>query len=132
MAFEKIGLSQGFTAASDLSAASMQFCLVKLTATGVCLCTANTDAAIGVLQNSPTRGQLADVMLEGISKVRVNAADITLGALIAPDSTSRAIALTSATSVGFRPAGVVVQVDVADNDGALVSAYIKPSVGSNA
>lgn len=133
MAIQKHLLAQGFTASSDMSAASMQFCFVELNAAGgVNLCDATTDAPIGVLQNTPTRGQTAEVCLAGISKVRVAGVDVAVGNLIGVDATGRAIALTSGTSTGFFIAGRIVSVDAADNDGALVSALISPSLARNA
>lgn len=117
-------LNQSFTAASAMSAASAQFCFVKLVATGVCPVDANTDVPIGVLQNSPGLGENAIVALSGQTKLRVNATDIAAGARVGSDSTGRAIALVAGTSTGFYSAGMVLFVDAADNDGALVSAVV--------
>ena len=61
-----------FTAAADLS--GKQFYFVKLaSATTVTVCAAATDKPIGVLQNKPTSGQAAEVMVIGISKVSSDA-----------------------------------------------------------
>jgi hypothetical protein len=117
--------TKSFTAASAMSAASAQFCIVKLVAGGVCPVDANTDVPVGVLQNSPALGEPALVALSGETKVRVNSTDITARTRIAADSTGRAIAVVAGTSTGFYPIGVVLSVDAADNDGALVSAVIE-------
>lgn len=64
-----------FTAAANLSSATHQYRLVKLTTAGtVNLTTAATDIPIGVLQNRPTSGGMAEVMVFGISKVRLSTA----------------------------------------------------------
>lgn len=125
MAFEKPLLTNGFTAASAMDSASMQFCLVKLNADGtVNLCTAATDIPIGVLQNMPSRGQLAEVGMLGISKVRVGAADLSGGELLSVDSTSRAAANAAGTGTTAYVIGRCILIDNADNDAALVTATI--------
>lgn len=127
MAFEKPLLINTFTAASDMSAASMQFCFVEMDSSGNChLANAATDLPLGVLQNLPSRGQLAEVLVLGVSKVRAGGTDLSVGALIGVDSTSRAAALTvgSGASTASYVAGRVIQIDASDNDGALVTANI--------
>lgn len=132
MAVEKLVLNQGFTAASAMSAASQQFCFVELVGSmSVALCDATTDQPIGVLQNSPAINELADVCMLGISKVRVGGSDVSAGNLLAVGADGRAIALTSGTSTGFYPVGKVLSVDAADNDGALVTAYINCNLSRN-
>ena len=116
--------TKSFTAASAMSAASAQFCVVKLVATGVAPCDSNTDVPLGVLQNSPALGEPALVALSGETKLRVGAADVARGARVASDSTGRAIAVVAGTSTGFYPIGTVLSIDAADNDGALVSAVV--------
>lgn len=116
--------TKSFTAASAMSAASAQFCIVKLVAGGVCPVDANTDVPLGVLQNSPALGEPAVVALSGETKIRASGTDLTKGQRIAGDSTGRALAVVAGTSTGFYPVGVVLSVDAADNDGGLVSAVI--------
>ena len=74
MAIEIPVLKPGiFTASADLS--GKQFYFVKLSGAGtVTVCAAATDVPIGVLQNKPTSGQAAEVMMLGISKVSSDAA----------------------------------------------------------
>jgi hypothetical protein len=126
MAFEKPVQILSFTAASDMSAASMQFCLVNLSATGAHLSTAVADRPIGVLQNSPARGELAEVMVLCVSKLRVGGTDIALDAAVGPDTTGRAAALTvgSGASTTAYICGRVIDIGAADNDAALVTALI--------
>jgi hypothetical protein len=81
MAYEINNYSLKITlvAGADLSAA--QYTFVKLDATGgVIQCSAVTDAPIGVLQNNPSSGQEAEVVVAGGTKVKVGAA-ITAGNL---------------------------------------------------
>jgi hypothetical protein len=124
--------TQTYTAATSMSAASLQFCFVKeigVAADGVTPTvgpvTANTDVPLGVLQNSPGSGEMAIVALAGFTKVRVGATDLTGLPRIASDATGRAIAIVAGTSPGFYAAGrIVLTLDAADNDGGLASATI--------
>lgn len=65
---------------------------VKVTGANTCgLATAGTDIVCGILQNKPQHpGDAAAVGFSGISMVTAGAA-ITAGALVAPDSTGRAV-----------------------------------------
>lgn len=131
MAFEKNRLIQGFTASSDMSAASMQYCFVVLNSSGgVNLVAATTSAPIGVLQNTPSRGQTAEVCLHGVSKVRAEA-DTAIGDLIGSSLNGRAIILTSGTSVAYPVTGRVLEIGATDNDGALVTAYVNCTLSRN-
>ena len=86
------------TASLDGPNGSGQFLLVKYTGTGnaptVTVCSGNTDKAIGVLQNDPLSGAVADVCIGGISKA-VAGASITLGAALMSDTSGRVITQTS-------------------------------------
>jgi hypothetical protein len=125
MAFEVPVLIHSFTAASDMSAVTAQYTLVRQAPNGhVHPCTAVTDIPIGVLQNTPERGKLAEVMLLGISKVRVGATDIsTAGFLLGVDATSRAAAIVAGTATTTFVVGRVL-ADSGDNDGSLLTAAI--------
>ena len=75
MAYDNAGgaISITLKAAADLS--SSQFLFVKTDADGkVNVCTALTDRPIGVLQNKPTSGQAATVMVVGLTKIVTDAA----------------------------------------------------------
>lgn len=77
MAYEKPVWVESFPAAADYSAAGNQYKFVKLNANGEAeICSATTDEVLGVLQNRPNnaKGQLAEVMIVGISKVSSDAA----------------------------------------------------------
>lgn len=133
MAFEKALLIQSFTAASDMTAASQQYCFVKFAASAetVLPCTAAADLPIGVLQNNPEQGEQAQVALFGVTKIRVGSTDIglvsTTSGLLGVDSTGRA-AILGAPGVGALTTqyvlGRIIAVDASDNDGALVTAAI--------
>ena len=108
--------------ASALSAASQAFTFVALLSNGkVAPVSDNTTHPFGILQDLGAVGEMVTVAQCGESKVRVNATDIALGAVVGADSTGRAIALTPGTSTGFYAVGRVTQIDNADNDGALVT-----------
>lgn len=80
MAFEKGGLILNFEANADLSA--KQYYAVKMIAGPKVDVSADTDPAIGILQNKPTAGQTAEVLVFGVSKVNSDVA-LAVGNLIA-------------------------------------------------
>lgn len=60
-------------AAADLS--SKQYYFVKTDANGkAAVCAAATDLPCGILQNKPTSGQVAEIVVVGVSKVSSDAA----------------------------------------------------------
>ena len=88
MAYQIPVLDITLEAAADLSA--KQFHFVKVSAANkVDVCTAITDAPIGVLQNKPTSGQAANIRVLGISKLSANAA-ISAGAILGSSTDSQA------------------------------------------
>ncbi len=81
-------------AAADLSA--LQYTFVKLDSSGkAAAVAATTDKPIGVLQNDPTSGQEAEVLVLGGSKLVAGGA-ITEGAAIGTSSAGKGSALTLA------------------------------------
>lgn len=133
MAFEKPVLIQTFTAASAMTSASLQYSFVKFAGSSenVIPCAAVTDLPIGVLQNLPGQGQLAEVLMLGVTKLRVGATDIglvsTTSGVLGVDATGRG-AILGAPGVGAITTqyvlGRVIQVDATDDDGALCTAAI--------
>jgi hypothetical protein len=133
MAFEKPLLVHSFTAASDMNASTQQYIFVKFAAASenVLPCTAVADLPIGVLQNLPRQGEQAEVMILGISKVRVDSTDITdvsaTSGLLGVSTSGRAKVI-GAPGVGAETTqyvlGRVLSVDATDNDGALTTALI--------
>lgn len=95
MAYEIPGMSASFVAGGDLSA--KQYYFVKLNSSGqVVIIAANTDKPIGILQNAPASGGVAEVMLYGISKVSADA-DLTVGNQIGPSADGQAAAYAPGT-----------------------------------
>lgn len=81
MAWEQPCFKISCIAGEDMSA--KQFHFVKMSADNTAIgCAAVTDKPIGILQNNPILGDAADIMVIGVSKVRVGAA----GALAFSDS----------------------------------------------
>lgn len=82
-------LKDSRVANADLSGAQYKF--VKLLSTGkVDLITAVTDVPYGVLQNKPTSGKMAEILIIGITKMVAGAAT-TVGLPVGADSTGRAV-----------------------------------------
>lgn len=78
----------GLTASADLSA--KQFYFVKISgANTVDVCSGATDIPCGILQNTPTSGQAANVVFSGVSKVSSNEA-LTVGWLIGTSADGQA------------------------------------------
>lgn len=96
----------GLKAAADLSA--KQFYFVKLTADNtVNVCSALTDVPIGVLQNTPTANQAAEVTVLGQTKISGDA-DLDVGMLIGPSADSQADARTIGTDTTHYVVGQVI------------------------
>jgi len=100
MAYEISNYSVKVTlvAAADLS--SKQYMFVKLDSAGkAAAIAANTDRAIGVLQNAPTEGQEAEVLVVGGTKLVAGEA-IAEGAVLSTTSAGKAdsIAVGTATT----------------------------------
>ncbi|MCA9898496.1 MAG: hypothetical protein KC433_09920 [Anaerolineales bacterium] len=121
MAIEIPVLKPGiFTASADLS--GKQFYFVKLSGAGtVTVCAAATDVPIGVLQNKPTSGQAAEVMMLGISKVSSDAA-LSRGNLIGTSGDGQADAKTPGTDTTEYVVGQVIEASTAA--GGLATAAI--------
>jgi len=95
MAYEIPDLLVTFVAGADES--SNQFCFMKLDSSGNVVITSGvTDKPIGVLQNAPTSGGGASVMLEGISKV-IAGGDLAPGDLVGTDGSGHAVKYSPGT-----------------------------------
>jgi len=123
MAYEGAQIKMGnLTAASDLSA--KQYYFVKLaSATTVDVCTAITDKPIGVLQNTPTAGQSAEICIFGITKVSADG-NLTAGNLIGTSSDSQADAITAGTDTTVYVMGQAIEAGAA---GQTVTMFLNPS-----
>lgn len=119
MAVELPVLIRTYKANADLSA--KQFSFVKFTADNtVDVCSAVTDKPCGVLQNKPTAGQAADVMVIGVSKVLAGGT-IAAGDAVGTDATGKAIKETPGTDTTHFTAG---QAEVAAASGDTMAALI--------
>jgi len=108
MAYESPSVSIGtFTAAADLSAKQYHFVSLA-TATTVNVCSAITNAPIGILQNNPESGQQAVVQVFGVSKV---VADGTLAAgnFIGTSADGQADAISPGTDTTVYMTGQCIQ-----------------------
>lgn len=82
-------------AAADLS--TKQYYFVKLDSNGkAALCNGATDKPIGILQNAPTSGTEAEVVVAGGSKV-IAGGTLDEGNSIGTDGNGKAVALTQGT-----------------------------------
>lgn len=122
MAYEISNYSVKVTlvAAADLS--SKQYTFVKLDSSGlVAAASGATDIPIGVLQNAPTAGQEAEVLVVGGTKIVAGAA-IGEGALVGTGATGKAVALVAGTDTTKYVAGTLLTESAAD--GNIVTAVI--------
>jgi len=107
MAWTIPGFTFSRVAGADLS--TLQYYYVKLSTTDtVVVCAAATDVPIGVLQNAPTSGQAAEIMVTGITKVNSNAA-LSIGNLIGTAADGQADAKTAGTDTTEYVVGVVLE-----------------------
>lgn len=84
-------LDMSFPAGADLSAVANQFKFVELNSGGdVTVCNAVTDTPIGVLQNRPKSGEMAEVRVFGPTKLQADAALATPGAIIGTSADGQA------------------------------------------
>ena len=81
----------GMLAGANLSAAGNQYKLVKIASTAgeVVLVGSTSILSIGVLQNNPADGEVAQVCIHGISKLLVGPTDVAINDRLGSDSTSR-------------------------------------------
>lgn len=114
MSYEVPGFKAGTeVAAVDLSAHQYKF--AKMTANGVNIATAATDAVIGVIQNKPKAGEAVELDCDGVTKV-ISGGVIAKGAKVAPDANGKAVAYVSpgAYAAGSEAAGVAFEASAAD------------------
>lgn len=123
MAYEGAQIKAGnWTASADLSA--KQYYFVKMSgANTVDVTSAITDKTIGVLQNTPTSGQAAEVCLFGITKV-VADGNLTAGNLIGTSNDGQADAITAGTDTTVYVVGQALESGAA---GEIVTMFFNPS-----
>lgn len=124
MATEQPGFNLGSeVAAADLSAAANQFKVVKMTSTGINLCTVSGEKVVGILQNKPASGKVADVMVCGKSKAVIGAA-VAKGALLMTNASGQVITAATAgsTIIGWA-------LEAGTNAGEIISIMLMPAAG---
>ena len=123
MAYESPAIDLGtLTAAADLS--DKQYYFVKLaSATTVNVCSAITDLPIGILQNTPTSGQAADVRIFGVSKASADGT-ITAGRWISTSADSQAAGITPGSDTTQYVMGQAIQ---AASAGETFTMFLNPS-----
>lgn len=112
-------VTKTFTAGADLSAKQYHF--VKLSSGNVVACSAVTDIPVGVLQNAPTSGKAAEVVLLGGTKI-VSSGNLSAGVQIGTSTAGRAAALTPGTDTTKYVAGTLITA--AGADGVVGSAVV--------
>lgn len=115
-----------YTAEAGADLTGKRYHIVKLNADGkVILATAATDVILGVLDNEPVLGAVADVVLaNGQGTFRVKAANATIAkdAFITSDANGKAVATTT---TGNRVIGRAVRAFAANEIGEYVKANEK-------
>jgi hypothetical protein len=122
MAYEisNYSVKVSLVAGADLSA--KQYTFVKINSSGEAVAAAAaTDIPVGVLQNAPTSGQEAEVLVVGGTKIVAGAA-IADGAQIGTSSAGKAVALVAGTDTTKYVAGTLLTESAAD--GNIVTAVI--------
>jgi len=122
MAYEisNYSVKVSLVAGADLS--TKQYTFVKINSSGEAVAAAAaTDIPVGVLQNAPTSGQEAEVLVVGGTKIVAGAA-IADGAQIGTSSAGKAVALVAGTDTTKYVAGTILTESAAD--GNIVTAVI--------
>ena len=114
MASQSSNMMASFVAGADLSA--KQYYMIKLSADDtVVICAAATDVPVGILQNEPASGEVAEVLIGGKGKCVASAA-IAAGALIGTDASGKADAKVPGTDTTNYIVGQVTKASAADGD----------------
>lgn len=122
MAYEIANAAVKITLPAGADLSTKQYYFVKINTSGqAVLCAAATDKPIGVLQNTPTSGQAASVLVVGGTKI-VSSASIDEGVLIGTASTGKADAKVPGTDTTEYVVGTVISA--AGADGEILTAVI--------
>jgi hypothetical protein len=117
--FSNYSVKVTLVAGADLSA--LQYNFVKLNSSGQAVaCSGATDVPVGVLQNAPTSGQEAEVLIVGGTKIVAGAA-ITVPNAIGTGATGKAVALATTDTTKY-VVGSLITASAAD--GNIVTAVI--------
>lgn len=108
-------------AASDLRA--KQYYFVKVAGAGTCdVIGGLTETPIGVLQNKPNTGEMAEIVVVGVTKLNADAG-ITAGELVGPSADGQADA-KGATFAAVTNRVVGVALSTVSNAGEILTAVI--------
>ena len=122
MAYEISNYSVKVTLVAGADLPALQYYFVKINSSGQAVaCAAATDIPVGVLQNAPTSGQEAEVLIVGGTKIVAGAA-IGEGALVGTSSAGKAVALVAGTDTTKYVVGTLLTESAAD--GNIVTAVI--------
>jgi len=109
MAYEYVDSQNkiNLVAGADLSA--LQYTFVKLNASGQAVAvSAINDVVIGVLQNAPTSGKVAEVTVHGVTKLKASAS-ITLPAVIGTTTAGKSVTVAPLQGASYvQPTKVVL------------------------
>lgn len=120
MAFEISNYAVKITRVAGADLSAKQYHFVEMDTDGtVTACNNAGDLPIGVLQNAPTAGQEAEVLVVGGTKVVAGAA-VTTASIIGTDANGKAVAKDTTTN--YRVGRVIDATGAAD--GVTVSAII--------
>jgi hypothetical protein len=101
MAFEFSNYSVKITRVAGADLSALQYTFVKLSTTDtVVTCTAATDIPIGVLQNAPTSGQEAEILVVGGTKLTAGAT-IAIGNILGTTSAGAASVLATSDTTKY-------------------------------
>jgi hypothetical protein len=122
MAYEISNYSVKVTLVAGADLSTKQYTFVKLDSSGQAVAASGaTDIPIGVLQNAPTSGQEAEVLIVGGTKIVAGAA-IGEGALVGTSAAGKAVALVAGTDTTKYVVGTLLTESAAD--GNIVTAVI--------
>lgn len=102
MAYEIPGHAITLAASSDLS--SYQYRFVVANGDGTCSLAGAGVAVTGVLQNKPTAGQAASIVVDGVSKVKAQGSTVAAPDVIA----SSTVGMVAALSAGDYAVGRII------------------------
>ena len=125
MAYEAAQIKVGqFTASADLAAKQYHF--VKMSGNNtVTVCAAITDLPIGILQNAPSSGGVAEVALFGISKVKADGT-LAAGNVIGTSADGQADAIAAGTDTTVYTMGIALNAAAA---GDVVEMFLNATAG---
>lgn len=114
MAYEMPGFSFSLLANEDLSLS--QFCAVDVASTGKAKLPVQGLRAIGIVQNKPKSGEVATIVVTGISKVKVGITGVVAGNNVTVDDDGTIIQATA----NDRAIGVALKSTTAGNVGTVL------------